>query len=80
MIDPRSTCTIINHPKNLTLVNPGQILHLQNANCYSKTYTGSSIRMLVYTTIQSDNEYTVPHKVFVQRHNIIGFDFFFFCF
>ena len=21
-----------------------------------------------------------PHKVFVQRHNIIGFDFFFFCF
>ena len=79
MIDPGSTSTIINHPKNLALVNLGEHLHLQNANFDSKTYTGSSIRMLVYTTIQSDNEYTIPHKVFVtkeQRHNTIGFDFF----
>ena len=57
-------------------------MHLQIANCDSKTYTGSSIRMLGYTTIQSsfetDGKYTVPHKVFVtkeQRQNIIGIDF-----
>ena len=82
MIDPGSTCTIINHPTYLALVNLGQNLHLQNTNCDSKTYTGSSIRMLGYTTIQSsfetDGKYTVPHKVFVtkeQRQNIIGIDF-----
>ena len=82
MIDPGSTCTIINHPTYLALVNLGQNLHLQNTKCDSKTYTGSSIRMLGYTTIQSsfetDGKYTVPHKVFVtkeQRQNIIGIDF-----
>ena len=82
MIDPGSTCNIINHPTYLALVNLGQNLHLQNTNCDSKTYTGSSIRMLGYTTIQSsfetDGKYTVPHKVFVtkeQRQNIIGIDF-----
>ena len=82
MIDPGSTCTIINHPTYLALVNLGQNLHLQNKNCDSRTYTGSSIRMLGYTAIQSSFEtngkYTVPHKVFVtkeQRHNLIGIDF-----
>ena len=71
MIDPGSTCTIINHPTYLALVNLGQNLNLQNTNCDSKTYTGSSIRMLGYTTIQSsfetDGKYTVPHKVFVTK-------------
>ena len=66
MIDPGSTCTIINHPTYLALVNLGQNLHLQNTNCDSKTYTGSSIRMLGYTTIQSsfetDGKYTVSIK------------------
>ena len=82
MIDSGSTCTIINHSTYLALVNLGQNLHLQTTNCDSKTYTGSSIRMLGYTTIQSsfetDGKYTVPHKVFVtkeQRQNIIGIDF-----
>ena len=82
MIDPGSTCTIINHPTYLALVNLGQNLHLQNTNCDPKTYTGSSIGMLVYKTIQSsfetDGKYTIPQKVFVtkeQRQNIIGIDF-----
>ena len=82
MIDPGSTCTIFNHPIYLALVNLGQNLHLQGTNCDSKTYAGSSIRLLGYTTIQSsfetDGKYTVPHKVFVtkeQRQNIIGIDF-----
>ena len=82
MIDPGSTCTIIKHPTYLALGNLEQKLHLQNTNCDSKTYTGSSIRMLGYITIQSsletDGKYTVPHKVFVtkeQRQNIIGIDF-----
>ena len=82
MIDPASTCTIINHPTYLALVNLAQNLHLQNTNCDSKTYTGSSIRMLGFTTIQlsfeTDGKYAVPHKVFVtkaQRQHIIGIDF-----
>ena len=82
MIDPRSTSAIINHPTCFALVNRGQNLHLQNAVCDSKTYTGSSIRMLIYTTSQSvfetGGKYTVPHKVFVtkeQRQNITGIDF-----
>ena len=82
MIDPGSTCTIINHPTYLALVNLGQNLHLQNTKCDSKTYTGSSIRMLGYTPIQSsfetDGKNTFHHKVFVtkeQRQNIIGINF-----
>ena len=82
MIDPGSTCTIITHTTYPSLVKLGQSLHLQSTNCDSKTYTGSSIRMLGYTTIQSsfetDGKYTVPHKVFVikeQRLIIIGIDF-----
>ena len=82
MIDPGSTCIIINHPTYLALVNLGQNLRLHSTNCDSKTYTGSSIRMLGYTTIQSsfenDGKYTVPHKAFVtkeQRQNIIVNDF-----
>ena len=81
MIDPGSTYTIINHSTYLALVNLGQNLHLQSTTCDSKTYTGSSIRMLGYTTIQSsfetDGKNTVPHKVFVteeQRQNVIGID------
>ena len=69
MIDPRSTCTITNHPTYLALVNHGQNLHLKSTNCDSKTYTGSSVRMLGYTTIQSsfetDGKYTVPNKLFL---------------
>ena len=82
VIDPGSTCSIINHPTYLALVNLGQNLHLQSTNCDSKTYTGSSIRMLGYTTIQSsfetEGKYTVPRNVFVtkeQRQNIICIDF-----
>ena len=82
MIDPGSTCAMINHPTYHALVNLGQKLRLQSRNCDSKTYTGSSIRMLGYTTIQSsfetDGKYTVHHKVSVtkeQRQNIIGIDF-----
>ena len=82
MIEPGSTCNIINHPTYLAPENLGQNLHLQSTNCDSKTYTGSSIRMLGYTTIQSSFEtggkYTVPHKVFVtkkQRQNITGINF-----
>ena len=82
MIDPGSTCTIINHPTYLAQVNLGQNLRLQSSNCDSKTYTGSSIRMLGYTTIQSgfetDGKYTVPHSVYVtkeQRQKIIGTNF-----
>ena len=52
MMDPGSTCTIINHHSYLDLVNLGQYLHLQSTNCDSKTYAGSSIRMPGYTTIQ----------------------------
>ena len=81
-IEPGSTCTIINYPTYPALLNLGQNLHIQNTNCDSKTYTGSSTKMLGYTTIQSsietDGKYTVPHKVFVtkdQRQNIIGIDF-----
>ena len=80
--DPGSTCTIINHPTYLALVNVRQNFHLQSTNCDSKTYIGSSIRMLDYKNIQSsfetDGKYTVPYKVFVtkeQRQNIIGIDF-----
>ena len=82
MIDPGSTCTIINHPIYLALVNLRQNVHLQSTNCDSKTYNGCSIGMLGYTTIQSsvetDGKYAVSHKVFVtkeQRQNIIGIDF-----
>ena len=79
MIDPGSTCTIINHPTHLALVYLGKNLHLQITNFDSKTYAGSSIRMLGYTTIQSsfetDGKFTVPHKVFVTRQNILGIDF-----
>ena len=82
LIDTGSTCNIINTPTYLALVNLGQNLHPQNKKCDSKTYGGSSIGMLGYTTIQSrfeiDGKYTVPHKVFVskeQRQNIIGIDF-----
>ena len=82
MIDPGSTCAIINHPTYLALVNLGQNLLLQSTNGDSKTYTGSSIRMIGYTTnrssFETDGKYRVAHKVFVakeQRQNIIGIDF-----
>ena len=82
MIEPGSTCTIINHLTYLALVNLGQNFYLQNTNCDSKTYTCSSIRILVYATIQSsfetDVKLKVSNKVFVtkeQRKNIIGIDF-----
>ena len=71
MNDTGSTCTIINHPTYPVLVNLGHNSHLQNTNFYSKTFYGSSIRMLGYTTIQSsfetDVKHTVPNEVFVTK-------------
>ena len=86
MIDTGSTCTIINrtiiNPLYFALGNLRENMYLQNTSCDSKTYIGSSIRMLDYTTIQSsfegDGKQTVPHKIFVakeKRQNILGFDF-----
>ena len=82
MVDPGSTCTIINHLTYLALTNLGQKFYQESTNCYSKTPTVSSIRMLGYTTIRSsfetDGKYTVQHEVFVtkeQRQNIVGIDF-----
>ena len=82
MIDPGSTCTIINYPTFVELKQLGQRLTIQNSANKTRTYNGSEIRMLGFTALTSffdtDGKYRADHKVWITEEktsNLIGIDF-----
>ena len=53
MIDPGSTCTIINYPTFFELMALGQHINIQNSGNITRSYNGSEIKMLGYTILTS---------------------------
>ena len=82
MIDPGSTCTIINYPTFLELNQLGQQINIQTSGNKTRTYNGSEIRMIGYTILTSyfdtDGKYKANHRVWVTEEktsNLLGVDF-----
>ena len=82
MIDPGSTCTIINYPTFFELMSLGQHINIQNSGNITRSYNGSEIKMLGYTILTSyfdtDGKYEATQRVWVteeKKCNILGIDF-----
>ena len=82
MIDPGSTCTIINYPTFIELNQLGQQINIQTSGKKTRTYNGSEIRMIGYTILTSyfdtDGKYKANHRVWVtevKTSNLLGVDF-----
>ena len=82
MIDPGSTCSIINYPTYQELEKLGQKMTIYRSKIKAKTYNGSDIRMFGHTSIQScfdtDGKYPSNHKVWITEEktaNLLGVDF-----
>ena len=82
MIDPGSTCSIINYPTYQELEKLGQKMTIYRSKIKAKTYNGSDIRMCGHTSIQScfdtDGKYPSNHKVWIAEEktaNLLGVDF-----
>ena len=82
MLDPGSTCTIINYPTFIELNQLGQQLNIQNSGNKTRTNKGSEIRMIGYTITTSyfdtDGKYKANHRVWVTEEktfNLLGVDF-----
>ena len=82
MVDPGSTCSIINEPNYRELNKIGQKLTLFKSQSKAKTYNGSEIRMLGHTSIVScfdtEGKYPINHKVWITEErtvNLLGIDF-----
>ena len=82
MVDPGSTCSIINYPTFRELEKLGQKMTIYRFKIKAKTYNGSDIRMFGHTSIQSpfdtDGKYPSYHKVWINEEktaNLLGVDF-----
>ena len=82
MIDPGSTCTIINYPTFIELNQFGQQINIQTSVKKTRTYNSSEIRMIGYTMLTSyfdtDGKYKANHRVWVTEEktsNLRGVDF-----
>ena len=82
MIDPGSTCTIINYPTYIELNQLGQQINIQTSGNKTRTYNGSEIRMIGYTILTSyfdtDEKYKADHRVWITEEktsNLLGVDF-----
>ena len=82
MIDPGSTCSIINYPTYQELEKLGQKMTIYRSKIKAKTYNGSDIRLFGHTSIQScfdtDGKYPSNHKVWITEEitaNLLGVDF-----
>ena len=82
LIDPGSTCTIINYPTFLEMQKLNPSMRIFSAINITKSYNGSQIRMLDHTTLTSyfdtDGKYEANYKVWVTQEatsNLIGVDF-----
>ena len=82
MIDPGSTCTIINYPTFIELNQLGQQINIQTSGTKTRTCNGSEIRMIGYTILTSyfdtDGKYKANHRVWVTEEKtsiLLGEDF-----
>ena len=82
MVDPGSTCSIINYPTYQELEKLGKKMTIYRFKIKAKTYNASDIRMFGHTSIQScfhtDGEYPSNHKVWITEEktaNLLGVDF-----
>ena len=82
MVDPSSTCSIINYPTYQELEKLGQKMTIYRSKTKAKTYNGSDIRMFGLTSIQScfdtDGKYPSNHKMWITEEkiaNLLGVDF-----